>query len=265
MFSPALRRLARILSLSLMAASLAALPAPVQAQGNPPMIFAAASLKTALDAIAADWKKDTGKSATISYAASSTLARQIEQGAPADVFISADLEWMDWIQQRKLNKPETRQTLLGNTLVLIAPLDSTAKVKLASGFDLGGVLGNNRLSVGQVNSVPAGKYAKEALQNLGIWTGVENKLAQSESVRTALALVARGEAPLGIVYATDAKAEPKVKVIDTFPTSSHTPILYPVALTASSTNPDAAAFVAMLRTPAAAARFTAEGFTIIPR
>ena len=264
-----LRHLGRSALLCLVAAAIAALPAPVQAQssagGAPPVIFAAASLKTALDAIAADWKKDTGKTVTISYAASSTLARQVEQGAPADIFISADLEWMDWLQQRKLIKPESRQTLLGNTLVLIAPLDATASVKIAQGFDLGRLLGNDRLAVGEVESVPVGKYAKEALEKLGMWAGVESKLAQSESVRAALALVARGEAPFGIVYATDAKAEPKVKVIDTFPPSSHMPILYPLALMASSTNADASAFVAFLRSPAAEREFVNQGFKVVPR
>jgi molybdate transport system substrate-binding protein len=259
------RNLVRSAFLVLAASSIAVLPAPVRAQGSPPVVFAAASMKTALDPIAADWKKETGKTVTISYAASSTLARQVEQGAPADIFISADLEWMDWLQQRNLIKPDTRQTLLGNTLVLIAPLDSTTKVKIATGFDLGGLLGSNRLSVGEVKSVPAGKYAKEALEKLGMWAGVENKLAQSDNVRSALVLVARGEAPFGIVYATDAKAEPKVKVLDTFPASSHPPILYPIALTATSTNADAAALVAYLRSPAATAQFVAQGFSIVSR
>ena len=257
------RRLAHSFLLCLIA--LTFVPLPARAQGTPPVVFAAASLKTALDAVAADWKKDTGKTVVISYAASSTLARQVEQGAPADIFISADLEWMAWLAGRKLIKPETRQTLLGNTLVLVAPLDSTARVTLTAGVDLGAALGTGRLAVGEVNSVPAGKYAREALRTLGTWIGVEQKLAPSESVRAALALVARGEAPFGIVYATDAKAEPKVKVVATFPASSHTPILYPVALTASSTSPDAPAFAAFLRTPAAVARFTAEGFTMVPR
>jgi molybdate transport system substrate-binding protein len=179
--------------------------------------------------------------------------------------MSADLEWMDWMASRKLIKPESRQTLLGNTLVLIAPLDATISITIAQGFDLGRLLGNNRLAVGEVNSVPAGKYGKEALQKLGMWAGVETKLAQTDSVRAALALVARGEASFGIVYATDARAERKVKVVGTFPSSSHTPILYPVALTATSANPDAAALVAYLRSPAATGRFTAEGFSIVPR
>ena len=154
---------------------------------------------------------------------------------------------------------------MGNTLVLVAPLDATTPVKLAPGLDLGALLGSNRLAVGEVRSVPAGKYAKDALEKLGLWAGVASKLAQSESVRAALALVARGEAPLGIVYATDAKAEPKVKVIDTFPASSHPPILYPIALTTTSTHADAAAFLAFLRSPAAERAFVGQGFSMISR
>ena len=252
------------------AAAIAALPFPAHAQAGsgqqpnkPPVVFAAASLKTALDAIAADWKQETGKAVTISYASSATLARQVEQGAPADIFISADLEWMDWLQQRNLIKTNTRQTLLGNTLVLIAPADAKVGFKIAPGADLAGALGDGRLAIGETKSVPAGKYAKDALEKLGMWAGVQNRLAQSDNVRAALAFVARGESPLGIVYATDATAEPKVKVVDTFPISSHPPILYPIALTAASTNADAASFLAFLRSPAAASRFKAQGFSLV--
>lgn len=247
------------------AAWVAAAPTTVFAQGGPAapvVVFAAASLKTALDAVAAEWRKVSGKSVTVSYAASSALARQIEQGAPADVFMSADLDWMDWLQQRHLIKLNTRQTLLGNTLVLIAPSDSTISFKIAQGADLGAAVGDGRLSVGEIKSVPVGKYAKEALDKLAMWSGVANKLAQSDNVRAALTLVARGEAPLGIVYATDAKAESKVKVVDTFPTSSHPPILYPVALTASSTNPEAAALLTFLRSAVAAQKFAEQGFSV---
>lgn len=260
------RGVCRTLLLGLVALFLfLASPVETRAQTAPPVIFAAASLKTALDEIAADWKKETGKTVTISYAASSALARQVEQGAPAEIFMSADLDWMDWLQQRNLIKPDTRQTLLGNTLVLVAPLNAKRTIKIAQGFDLGAALGDGRLSVGEVKSVPAGKYAKDALEKLGMWAGVENKLAQSDNVRAALSLVARGEAPFGIVYSTDAKAEPKVEVVDTFPTSSHPPILYPVALTATSTNPDAAAFLAYLRSASASKRFVEQGFSIIAR
>ena len=237
-------------------------PAQVRAQGKP-VVFAAASLKTALDAIAAAWQKETGKSVAISYASSAVLARQIEQGAPADIFISADLDWMDWAEARHLIKTETRETLLGNALVLVGEAQSNLAFKIAPGADLGAALGDSRLAVGEVNSVPAGKYAKEALEKLGMWKGVENKLAQSDNVRAALAFVARGEARLGIVYATDAKAEPKVKVVAAFPDSSHPPILYPAALTASSRNADAAAFLAYLRSPEAVRLFVGQGFDMV--
>ena len=237
--------------------------APAAAVGTP-VVFAAASLKNALDAVAAAWKKDAGKSVTISYASSSTLARQIEQGAPADIFISADLDWMDWLRQRDLIKANTRQLLLGNTLVLIAPADLATSFKIVDGADLAGALGGGRLSIGEAKSVPAGKYAREALEKLGMWRAVEGRLAQSDNVRAALALVARGEEPLGIVYATDANAEPKVRVVDTFPASTHAPIVYPIALTATSTNAEAVAFIAYLRSPGARREFVARGFTIQP-
>jgi molybdate transport system substrate-binding protein len=227
---------------------------------NDPVIFAAASLKNVLDAIAASWKNETGKSVTISYAASSVLARQIEQGAPADIFISADLDWMDWLQQRHLIKANTRRVLLGNSLVLIASAESKMSFMITLGADLAGALGDGRLSLGETRSVPAGKYAKEALEKLGMWEGVESKLAQSDNVRAALALVARGEAPLGIVYATDAKAEPKVRVIDTFPASMHAPIVYPAAIVASSKHPAAREFLDFLRSADAAAIFVKHGF-----
>jgi molybdate transport system substrate-binding protein len=191
------------------------------------------------------------------------LARQIDQGAPADIFISADLDWMDWVQERHLINTQTRETLLGNALVLVEAADANVAFKFAPGADLAAVLGDSRLAVGEVNSVPAGKYAKEALEKLGMWAGVENKLAQTDNVRAALSFVARGEARFGIVYATDAKAEPKVKVVATFPNTSHPPILYPAALTASSRNPDAAAFLAYLRSPTAVRLFVEQGFDMV--
>jgi molybdate transport system substrate-binding protein len=241
-----------------------AAPAQVRAQGKP-VIFAAASLNTALDAIASAWQKESGKSVAISYASSAALARQIEQGAPADIFISADLDWMDWVQQRNLIKPQTRETLLGNALVLVEAANANVAFKIAPGADLAAVLGDSRLAVGEVNSVPAGKYAKEALEKLGMWAGVENKLAQTDNVRAALSFVARGEARFGIVYATDAKAEPKVKVVAIFPSTSHPPILYPAALTATSRNADAAAFLAYLRSPTAVRLFVEQGFDIVDK
>ncbi|WP_137042948.1 molybdate ABC transporter substrate-binding protein [Pseudolabrys sp. FHR47] len=260
------RRRALLRSAVIVGIAVATSSLPIEAlsqQSSPPIVFAAASLKTALDAIAADWRKDTGKAIAISYASSSALARQVEQGAPADVFFSADLDWMDWLQQRNLIKTNTRETLLGNTLVLIAPADAAVSFKIAPGADLGAALGGSRLAVTEVKSTPAGKYTKSALEKLGMWAGVEKELAQADTVRAALAFVARGEARFGVVYATDAKAEPKVRVVDVFPTSSHEPIAYPVALTASSINPDALAFLAYLKTRDAGKRFVEQGFSIL--
>ena len=236
---------------------------PAHAADQPVVVFAAASLKNALDAVIAGWSKDTGKTATVSYASSSALAKQIEQGAPADIFISADLAWMDYVGKANAIKADTRENLLGNKLVLVAPADSTAAVEIKEGLDLAALLGDGRLAVGQVDSVPAGKYAKTALTKLGIWPSVEGKLAQADNVRAALLLVSRGEAPLGIVYATDAASDKKVKIIGTFPEGSHAPIIYPVAVTASSTNPDADGLYKALHTGPAAAAFTAEGFTVL--
>jgi molybdate transport system substrate-binding protein len=226
------------------------------------LVFAAASLKNAMDGISAEWQSETGMRANVSYAASSALARQIEQGAPADIFFSADLDWMDYLQQRKLIEAETRTNLLGNTLVLIAPAGSVPSFQIAKGVDLGAFIADGRLAVGDVSSVPAGKYAKQALQALGMWAGVEGKLAPTDSVRSALALVTRGEAAAGIVYATDAKIEPKVKVLGSFPAETHDPIIYPVALVASSTNADAPVFLGYLRSPVATRVFDAFGFTV---
>lgn len=227
------------------------------------VVFAAASLQTALTAIGAEWQKLSGSKITFSFAASSALARQIEQGAPADMFASADLEWMDWVQQRKLIKPETRKSLLGNTLVLIAPADQPGDLRIAPGFALADAIGNSRLATGIPQSVPAGRYAQLALTSLGVWDKISPKIAGTENVRAALNLVARGEARFGIVYATDAKAEPKVRVVDTFPANSHPPVVYPFALTASTTNPDAGRFLEFLSSPAAIKLFEAEGFSVL--
>ena len=233
------------------------------AQAADTQVFAAASLKNALDNIIAQYKAETGKGVAASYAASSALARQIEQRAPADIFMSADLDWMDYLQQRNLIRPETRVSLLGNRLVLIAPADAKVQVEIGKGFELAKLLGDGRLAVGEPASVPAGKYAKAALETLGVWSSVEAKLAPAENVRAAMALVARGEAPLGIVYETDAVAEKGVKVVGFFPGDSHPPIVYPVALTATSANPDAPAFLAYIRSAKAKSLFTAQGFTVI--
>lgn len=233
------------------------------ARAAEPLVFAAASLKNAVDQINAEWQSETGMRANVAYAASSALARQIEQGAPADIFVSADLDWMDYLQQRNLIKAGTRNNLLGNALVLIAPAGSIASFDIVRGADLGAFIGDGRLAVGEVLSVPAGKYAKQTLEALGMWAGVEGKLAPTDSVRAALALVARGEATADIVYATDAKAEPKVKVLGTFPADTHASIIYPIALVASSTNADAPAFLGYLRSPAALRTFDAQGFTVL--
>ncbi len=255
-------RLARLLAAALLAVTAINAPARAQ-QGQPVLFFAAASLQTALNAIATKWQAETGKSVTFSYAASSALGRQMEAGAPADLFASADLEWMDWAEQKKLIKTDSRKTLLGNALVLIAPKDSTASLSIAPGFKLAEAIGDSRLATGNPGSVPVGKYAKTALTNLGVWDKVEPKIAGADSVRAALALVARGEAAFGIVYATDAKVVPRVKVIATFPENTHPPVVYPFALTASSTHPDAPAFLAYLTSPTAKAIFEGEGFTVM--
>jgi molybdate transport system substrate-binding protein len=230
-----------------------------------PVVFAAASMKTALDAVAAAWQADTGKTVSIAYASSATLAKQIEQGAPADIFISADLKWMDYLEKAKLIRAGTRRNLLGNKLVLIEPGDADVKLEIAKGFDLAGAAGDGKIAVCMIHSCPAGIYAKEALESLGVFAGVEAKLAQADNVRNALNLVARGEAKFGIVYATDARADPKVKVVGTFPASSHSPIVYPVALVAASENPDAAFFLAYLSSQAAIQIFLEQGFEVLSK
>ncbi len=224
-------------------------------------VYAAASLKNALDAIAAAYGKSTGRKAVVSYAASSALAKQIEQAAPADIFISADTEWMDYLAGKKLIADATRSNLAGNLLVLIAPADSNISLVIAPVFDLAGALGDGRLALASVQTVPAGKYAKASLEKLGVWALVEKMVAEAENVRAALALVARGEAAMGIVYRTDAMAEPKVKIIATFPGNTHPPIVYPAALTASAKDNEAASqFLAYLKSPEAQAVFAKEGF-----
>jgi molybdate transport system substrate-binding protein len=246
--------------------SFAAWPALAQssAETRPVVVFAAASLQTALNAIGAEWTKETDKRVTFSYAASSALARQIEQGAPADLFASADLDWMDWAQERRLIRAETRRSLLGNRLVLIEPADRPATaLAIAPGFPLAEAIGDSRLATGNPASVPVGKYAQAALTSLGVWDEVRSRIAGADNVRAALALVARGEARFGIVYETDARTEPKVRFVAAFPEASHPPIVYPFAVTAGSANPDAAAFLDYLRGPAAIRIFEREGFTIL--
>jgi molybdate transport system substrate-binding protein len=236
---------------------------PAAGQGRDLLVFAAASMKNALDEVAAQWQRETGKKVAISYAASNALIRQIEQGAPADIFVSADLDWMDYGQQKGLIKPDTRASLLGNRLVLIAPKDSAVSPDLRSGLDLAPLLRGGRLAMANVDAVPAGKYGKAALEKLGAWHSVKDRIAQAESVRAALLFVARGEAPLGIVYQTDAVADPSVRVVGVFPEDSHPPIVYPVALTKDSVNADARAFLSYLRSPAARAAFERQGFAVL--
>lgn len=239
---------------------------PAPAQGPGPVIFAAASLKNALDDASALYAKSRGKPAPrISYAASSALARQIEQGAPADLFISADTDWMDYLAQRNLIRSGTRDDLLGNAIVVIAPAASGLALPGITGAALAQAIAGGRLALADVNAVPAGKYAKAALEKLGAWDAVKDRIAQSENVRAALLFVARGEAPLGIVYQTDAAAEPKVKIVATLPADSHPPIIYPAAVTSSSKHPDAAAFLAFLRSPEALPAFRNQGFVMLDK
>ncbi len=244
-----------------LAAALAlALAAPARA--DEVMVFAAASLKTALDAVAEDFEAATGHDVTISYAGSNQLANQILQGAPADIFVSAAANWMDVVDDAGLVQPGTRRDILGNRLVLVAHGAGAAPVTIGPGLDLAGLLGDGRLSMATVDSVPAGQYGKQALQRLGLWEAVKDAVAQSDNVRAALALVAAGEAPLGIVYASDAVAEPAVTVLGTFPDDSHDPIRYPAALLTNAADPADAAFLQALASDAAAARFAAAGFTL---
>lgn len=227
------------------------------------VVFAAASLKTALDAVAADFQAATGHTVTISYAGSNQLAKQIIEGAPADIFISAAVNWMGEVEKAGLVVPEMRDDLLGNTLVLVAHGAGAATVEIGPGFDLQALLGDGKLSMAMVDSVPAGQYGKEALEALGIWASVEGSVAQSENVRAALALVSSGEAPYGIVYASDAVADDGVSVVGTFPDDGHTPIVYPAALLTGAADDADRAFFQALSADAADAKFAAQGFAIL--
>ncbi|RWX80925.1 molybdate ABC transporter substrate-binding protein [Neorhizobium lilium] len=222
-------------------------------------VFAAASMKNALDNANKAW----GHEVTVSYAASSALAKQIEGGAPADIFISADLDWMKYLTDRHLVKEDNRANLLGNRIVLVAPKDTGKPLDIKPGFDLAGLLKGGKLAMGEPNSVPAGKYGKAALEKLGVWSSVEKNVASAESVRAALALVSRGEAPFGIVYQTDAAADPGVMVVGTFPQDSHPPIIYPVAILTESKSAEAAAYLDFLKSAEAAPFFEKEGFTVL--
>jgi molybdate transport system substrate-binding protein len=236
------------------------LAAPALALPRPPLVLAAASLQEALNAAADAWAAKGHPRPVLSFAASSALARQVEAGAPADLFISADEEWMDHLAQAGRLKPGTRQDFAGNALVLIAPTAQAHRITIRPAFPLAFALGNGRLATGAVDSVPAGRYAKQALTALGVWPQVASRIAGAESVRAALALVARGEAPLGIVYATDANAEPRVKIVGTFPESSHEPIRYPLALLTASASPEAEPFRRFLLGPETRAILLRYGF-----
>jgi molybdate transport system substrate-binding protein len=256
--------LATTLALTSLASSAHARDAkPATADAKAVTVFAAASMKNALDEVDAAYTAKSGVRIVASYAASSVLAKQIEQAAPADVFVSADTAWMDYAIQKKSINEATRVNLLGNKIVLIAPKDSTIdKVDIKQGFDLAKLAGDGRIATGDVTSVPVGKYAKAALEKLGAWSAAQSKFAMADNVRAALTLVSRGEAVLGIVYETDAKVDPGVKIVGVFPESSHPPIIYPVAATANA-NAETAGYLAFLRSAAAKTIFEKYGFTFL--
>ena len=227
-------------------------------------VYAASSLKEALDEVDAAWGKAGGGTAVVSYAASSVLARQIEQGAPAEVFISADSDWMDYLAARRLIAPGSRRDLLSNRLALVAPRNSTVSLKMARGMPLAQALGSGRLAMAGPD-VPAGRYGESALKGLGVWESVRSKVVLGENVRAAMRFVARGEAPLGVVYDTDAKVDPSVKIIGLFPASSHPRIVYPAAATARGAGPAASAYLKFLAGPQASAIFRRHGFSTLGR
>jgi molybdate transport system substrate-binding protein len=223
-------------------------------------VFAAASLKEAMDEQAKRFQAQTGNKVTVSYGASNALAKQIEAGAPADLFISADIDWMDYVDQRRLIAPGARFDLLRNTLVLIAPSTSVSTLKIGSHFDLAAALGTERLAMANPDSVPAGKYGKSALEKLGVWASVEKRLARTDTVRAALALVSRGETPLGIVYKTDAIADKGVRIVDSFPPNTHPPIVYPAAVVAHGQSTAARPLLDYLRSAPARSVWEKHGF-----
>jgi molybdate transport system substrate-binding protein len=233
---------------------------PIPALAAPPLVLAAASLQESLNAAADAWAARHHERPTLSFAASSALARQIDAGAPADLFISADEPWMDDVARHGLIRPGTRVSLLANRLVLVAPAASAKPVAIGPGFALARLIGSGKLAMGEPNSVPAGKYGKEALTRLGVWDAVAPKVASSENVRAALALVERGEVPYGIVYATDAIAARGVKVVGVFPVTSHAPIIYPIATLTASTSSDAEGFRRFLISATGKAIFKKYGF-----
>lgn len=226
-------------------------------------VFAAASMKNAIDEIGAAWKTKSGHAITATYAASSALAKQIEAAAPADIFISADEAWMDELASKNLIKADSRKDIVGNTLVIVVAKDSKLAIDLGGKPNLVETLGKEKLAMADVKAVPAGKYGKASLEALKLWDAVSPQVAMQENVRAALALVALGEAKLGIVYGSDAVVEPKVEVAATFPDTSHAPILYPAAVVAATTNADAQGFVDFLKSDEAKAIFKKDGFKIL--
>ncbi len=252
------RRLRPCLALCLL--MLAALASPARAQPRGPLVLAAASLQEALTAAADSWARKGHARPVLSFAASSALARQIAAKAPADLFFSADQEWMDYLAARNLIVSSTRADVLTNRLVIVAAASSRLSLAVRPGFALAPALGGGRLALADPDAVPAGRYAKEALTNLKVWTSVERSLARAENVRAALALVARGAAPLGIVYATDARAEGAVRVAGWIPAAAHKPITYPLARLAAATNPEAEGFRRFLLSPEGKGIFRRYGF-----
>ena len=239
------------------------LVSPANARQKPPLVLAAASLQESLNAAADAWAKKGKDRPVLSFAASSALARQIGAGASADIFISADEPWMDEVEKQGLIRAETRKSFLSNRLVLIAPAKSRLKLNIAKGFPLARMLGEGRLAMADPDAVPAGKYGKAALENLGVWPPVESRIARAENVRAALALVERGAAPLGIVYTTDARAATGVRIVGTFPAATHPPITYPLAVLKSASSPDTEAFRRFLLSHQGRAIFARYGFTTI--
>jgi len=240
-----------------------AIGVPASAQTVPVTVFAAASLKDVLEEAGKAFIAAGGPEVRFSFASSATLAKQIENGAPADLFASADMAWMAYVAEKNLIKPETRTNLLGNSLVIVAPQDAPLTALAWTPEAVTKALGTGRIAIADIKSVPAGLYAKTALEKLGLWAAVEDHLAQTENVRAALVFVARGEVPLGIVYATDAQVEPKVKVVAHFPTDSHAPIIYPFAVTTAAKNDGAERFLAFLRGPIARTIFEKAGFPVL--
>ncbi|HEY2050013.1 MAG TPA: molybdate ABC transporter substrate-binding protein [Caulobacteraceae bacterium] len=248
-----------VLALFGAAATATPLAAQPRAAHEPITVFAAASLKNAMDDVGKAYLDATGTQVRISYASSSVIARQIEEGAPADIFVSADTDWMDELAKRGLIVASSRRNLLANHLALIAPANSTTQIAIRRGMPLATALGGGRLAMAGPD-VPAGRYGQAALEALGVWPSVESHLARGENVRATLAFVARGETPLGIVYDTDAKVEPAVRIVGLFPENSHSPIVYPAALVAASRNPGAAALLQFMEGPKAGAIFARYGF-----